>query len=56
MGGAGDKFGWLCSVPGLLRSFTFGLEHDWMNFLRALPDMKDLITPLELAIADVLMA
>ncbi|XP_078372794.1 uncharacterized protein LOC144656446 [Oculina patagonica] len=36
-------------------AFTFGLRHRWTYFLRALPDIEDLLEPLERAIADVLI-
>ena len=35
-------------------AFTFGLRHRWTYFLRTLPDIEDLLEPLERAIADVL--
>ena len=35
--------------------FTFGLRHEWTYLLRTLPDMEDLLEPLECAIADVLI-
>ena len=37
-------------------AFTFGLRHRWTYFLRTLPDIEDLLEPLERAIADVLIA
>ena len=36
-------------------AFTFGLCHRWTYFLRTLPDIDDLLEPLERAIADVLI-
>jgi len=36
-------------------AFTFGLRHRWKYFLRTLPDVEDLLEPLERAIADVLI-
>ena len=36
-------------------TFTFGLKHRWTYFLRTLPDLEDLLAPLERAIADVLI-
>ena len=36
-------------------AFTFGLCHRWTYFLRTLPDIEDLLEPLERAIADVLI-
>ena len=36
-------------------AFTFGLRHRWTYFLRTLPDIAQLLEPLELAINDVLM-
>ena len=36
-------------------AFTFGLRHRWRNFLRTLPDIADLLEPLERAISDVLI-
>ena len=36
-------------------AFTFGLRHRWTYFLRTLPDIEDLLEPLERAIADVLI-
>ena len=35
--------------------FTFGLWHRWTHFLRTLPDIEDLLEPLERTIADVLI-
>ena len=36
-------------------TFTFGLRHRWTYFLRTLPDIADLLEPLERAISDVLI-
>ena len=36
-------------------AFTYGLKHRWTYFLRTLPDLEDLLAPLEHAIADVLI-
>ena len=36
-------------------AFTFGLRHRWTYFLRTLPDIQDLLEPLERAITDVLI-
>ena len=36
-------------------AFTFGLRHRWTYFLRTLPDITDLLEPLERAISDVLI-
>ena len=36
-------------------AFTFGLRHRWTYFLRTLPDIVDLLEPLEHAITDVLI-
>ncbi|KAL9970442.1 hypothetical protein ACROYT_G022818 [Oculina patagonica] len=36
-------------------AFTFGLRHRWTYFLRTLPDIEDLLEPLEHAIAEVLI-
>ena len=36
-------------------AFTFGLRHRWTYFLRTLPDIEDLLEPLERAISDVLI-
>ena len=36
-------------------AFTFGLRHRWTYFLRTLPDIADLLEPLERAISDVLI-
>jgi len=36
-------------------AFTFGLRHRWTYYLRTLPDIEDLLEPLERAIADVLI-
>ena len=36
-------------------AFTFGLRHRWTYFLRTLPDIADLLEPLEHAISDVLI-
>ena len=35
-------------------AFMFGLRHRWMYFLRTLPDIADLLEPLEHSISDVL--
>lgn len=35
--------------------FTFGLKHRWTYFLRTLPDIQDLLEPLENAIFLVLI-
>ena len=36
-------------------AFTFGLRHRWTYLFRTLPDIEDLVEPLERAIADVLI-
>ena len=36
-------------------AFTFGLRHRWTYFLRTLPDIEDLLEPLERAVADALI-
>ena len=36
-------------------AFTFGLRHRWTYFLKTLPDIEDLLEPLERATADVLI-
>ena len=36
-------------------AFTFGLRHRWTYFLRTLPDITDLLEPLEHAISEVLI-
>ena len=36
-------------------AYTFGLKHCWTYFLRTLPDIQDLLEPLEQAIAQVFM-
>ena len=36
-------------------AFTFGLRHRWTYLLRTLPDIEDLLEPLERAITDVLI-
>ena len=36
-------------------AFAFGLKHCWTYFLRTLPDIKDLLEPLENAISNVLI-
>ena len=36
-------------------AYTFGLKHRWTYFLRTLPDIQDILEPLEQAIAQVLM-
>ena len=36
-------------------AFTFGRRHWWTYFLRRLPDIADLLEPLERAISDVLI-
>ena len=36
-------------------AFTFGLRHQWTYFLSTLPDITDLLEPLERAVSDVLI-
>ena len=36
-------------------AYTFGLKHRWTYFLRTLPDIQDLLDPLENAISKVLI-
>ena len=36
-------------------AFTYGLKHRWTYFLRTLPDLEDILAPLERVIADVLI-
>ena len=36
-------------------AYTFGLKHRWTYFLRTLPDIQDLLEPLEEAISQVLI-
>lgn len=36
-------------------AYTFGLKHRWTYFLRTLPDVQDLLEPLEEAISQVLI-
>ena len=36
-------------------AFTFGLKHRWTYFIRTLPDIQDLLEPLENAIFLVLI-
>ena len=36
-------------------AFTFGLRYRWTYFLRTLPDIAELLEPLERAINEVLM-
>ena len=36
-------------------AFTFGLRHRWTYFMRTLPDIEELLEPLEHAISDVLI-
>ena len=36
-------------------AFTFGLRRRWMYSMRTLPDIENLLQPLERAISDVLM-
>ena len=36
-------------------AYTFGLKHRWTYFLRTLPDIQDLLEPLEEAIAQILI-
>ena len=36
-------------------AFTFGLKHRWTYFMRTLPDIEDLLAPLEHAITDALI-
>ena len=35
-------------------AYTFGLRHRWTYFLRTLPNVEDLLKPLERAISNVL--
>ena len=37
-------------------AFTFALRHKWTYFMSTLPDIKDLLEPLERVISDVLIA
>ena len=36
-------------------AFTFGLKHRWTYYLRTLPDIEELMEPLERTIGDALM-
>ena len=36
-------------------AYTFGLKHRWTSFLRTLPDIQDLLEPLENAVSQVLI-
>ena len=36
-------------------TYTFGLKHRWTYFLRTLPDIQDLLEPLEEAFSQVLI-
>ena len=36
-------------------AFTFGLKHRWTYYLRTLPDIEELLEPLERAIGDALI-
>lgn len=36
-------------------TFTFGLRHRWTYYLRTLPDIEELLEPLERVIADVII-
>ena len=36
-------------------AFTFGLRNRWTYFMRTLPDVENLLQPLERAISDVLI-
>ena len=36
-------------------AFTFGLRHRWTYFMKTLPDIENLLQPLERAISDVLI-
>ena len=36
-------------------AYTFGLKHRWTYFLRTLPDIQDLLEPLESAISCTLI-
>ena len=36
-------------------AYTFGLKHRWTYFLRTLPDIQDLLEPLEKAISQILI-
>ena len=43
------------SVPqACYAAYTFGLKHRWTYFLRTLPDIQDLLEPLENAVSQVL--
>ena len=37
-------------------AFTFGLRHRWTYFLRTLPDITELLEPLERAISELLVS
>ena len=37
-------------------AYTFGLKHRWTYFLRTLPDIQDLLEPLQNAISQVLIS
>ena len=45
----------LSQLQACYSAFTYGLKHRWTYFLRTLPDLEDLLAPLERAIADVLI-
>ena len=57
----GEKVeGWVSQViksqpQASYAAFTLGLRHRWTYFLRTLPDIVDLLEPLERAISDVLI-
>jgi hypothetical protein len=36
-------------------AFSFGLKHKWTYFLRTLPDIEDLLVPLEQVVSDLLL-
>lgn len=57
MGGPGDKIGsvYFVTAPGSLRSVYLWINYRWTYFLRTVPDIEDLLAPLECAIDGALI-
>ena len=45
----------LSQLQASYAAYTFGLKHRWTYFLRTLPDIQDLLEPLEDAISHMLI-
>ena len=45
----------LSQLQACYAAYTFGLKHRWTYFLRTLPDIQDLLEPLENAISKILI-